>query len=92
MSAEMSFPGGTIRAISLSYRHCRCGAGGTAGGGRVGATGDCLRVRDADERGREGGNRDAGGIKRYRDNVAHLVGGAITRSLHFFAVCGIVTR
>ena len=43
MSAEMSFPGGTIRAISLSYRLCRCGAGGSAGTGRVGtAAGDCL--------------------------------------------------
>ena len=74
MSAEMSFPGGTMRAISLSYRLCRCGAGGSVGGGRVGAAGDCLRVRDVDERGRGGGNRGAGGIERYRDNMAHLVG------------------
>jgi hypothetical protein len=32
------------------------------------------------------------GMQGYRDNVAHLVGGASTRGLLFFAVCGLVTR
>ena len=67
MSAEMSFPGGTMRAISLSYRLCRCGAGGSADAGtrRVGAVAsDSLRVRDADEQGRGRGNEYAGEIER----------------------------
>ena len=62
MSAEMSFPGGTMRAISLSYRLCRCGAGGgAAGGGRVGAVTTILGSRDGQKARRRkqgcGGNR-----------------------------------
>ena len=71
-----------MRAISLSDRLCRCGAGGSArtASGRVGAAaGDGLS--DVDERGRGGGNRDAGEIERCRDNEAHLLGGAGANSL-----------
>ena len=45
---------------------------------------------DVDERGRGGGNRDAGEIERCRDNEAHLVGGAGTISSHSFPVRGVV--
>ena len=46
---------------------------------------------DVDERGRGGGNRDAGEIERCRDNEAHLVGGAGANSLHSSPVRGVVT-
>ena len=47
---------------------------------------------DVDERGRGGGNRDAGEIERCRHNEAHLVGGAGATSLHSSPVRGVVTR
>ena len=47
---------------------------------------------DVDERGRGGGNRDAGEIERCRDNEAHLVGGAGANSLHSSPVRGVVMR
>ena len=58
MSAEMSFPGGTMRAISLSYRLCRCGAGGSAGDGRL-----CADVSDLVQDMRMGKTEEETGLR-----------------------------